>query len=91
LGEDLVNVIVSVDDSRTREDASAYARCAAAQYTVFRGYGFLRHIRTTMDTDDGMLTADAIYTVSPALPKGSKTIDAEVTVADCIASGIPTV
>jgi len=39
----------------------------------------------------GLWRADAVYTVSSALPRGSRTIDAEVTVADCTEQGIPTV
>jgi hypothetical protein len=30
-------------------DVEAYARCAAAQYALIRGFGFARHVRTTMD------------------------------------------
>ncbi len=91
LDGDLVNFKVAMAASRTPMDVDSYARCAAAQYTLIRGYGFLRHVRTTTDLADGLITADAIYTISPALPRGSKTIDAEVTVADCGRSGIPTV
>ena len=88
---DLVNFRVAMSDARNVGDVDAYARCAAAQYTLIRGYGFLRHVRTTTDRADGLLTADAVYTISPAIPAGSKTIDAEVTVADCGRSRIPTV
>ena len=35
--------------------------------------------------------ADAVYTISPALPRGLRTLDAEVVVQDCKANGIPTV
>ena len=91
LDGDLVNFRVAMTQNRTQAEVGAYARCAAAQYTLIRGYGFLRHLRTTTDTAAGLITADAIYTISPAIPAGSKTIDAEVTVADCGRSGIPTV
>ena len=91
LDGDLVNFHVAMTDNRSVEDVSAYARCAAAQYTLIRGYGFLRHVRTTTARADGLITADAVYTISPAIPAGSKTIDAEVTVADCGVSQIPTV
>lgn len=91
LDGDLVNFRVAMAGARGPEDVDRYARCAAAQYTLIRGYGFLRHVRTTTDRVGDTLSADAIYTISPALPAGSQTIDAEVTVADCGASGIPTV
>ena len=81
--------------ARGSSDVEDYARCAAAQYALIRGYGFARHLRTTTqrtETNEGTLwQADAVYTVSPALPRGSRTIDAEVTVADCTEQGIPTV
>lgn len=70
---------------------AAYATCAAAQYALIRGYGFARHVRTTVDEQGGIWRADAVYTISPALPRGLRTIDAEVTVADCADQGIPTV
>ncbi|SEW02091.1 hypothetical protein SAMN04488515_0686 [Cognatiyoonia koreensis] len=88
---DLVNFIVSASGNATREDAIEYAECAAAQYTLIRGFGFARHVRTTVDRNGGAFVADAIYTISPDLPRGSRTIDAEVTVANCGVSGIPTV
>lgn len=91
LDGDLVNFRVAMTGAKGPEDVDAYARCAAAQYTLIRGYGFLRHVRTTTAQEAGIWSADAVYTISPALPAGSRTIDAEVTVADCGASGIPTV
>ena len=91
LDGDLVNFRVAMTNTRSVDDVNSYARCAAAQYTLIRGYNFLRHVRTTTDEADGLITADAIYTLSPAIPAGTTTIDAEVTVADCGRTGIPTV
>lgn len=91
LDGDLVNFIVRASGQATREDAIEYAECAAAQYTLIRGFGFARQVRTTVDRDGGAFVADAIYTISPDLPAGLRTIDAEVTVANCGVSGIPTV
>ena len=68
-----------------------YATCAAAQYALIRGYGFARHIRTKIDHENGTWQADAVYLISAALPRGLKTIDAQVTVGDCADQGIPTV
>jgi hypothetical protein len=91
LDGDLVNFQVSMQGARSQDDVEKYAECAAAQYTLIRGYGFARHVRTVFDERAGIWSADAVYTISPSLPRGSRTIDAEVTVADCAASGIPTV
>jgi len=91
LDADLVNFLVTMEGARGAEDVIAYARCAAAQYAVIRGYGFARHVRTNVAEQGGIWQADAVYTVSPALPRGFRTIDAEVTVADCTEQGIPTV
>lgn len=91
LDGDMVQFLVAMRGARDGHDALSYARCAAAQYTLIRGYGFARHLRTNVDEQGGVWRADAVYTVSPALPRGARTIDAEVTVADCTEQGIPTV
>ena len=91
IDDDIVNVRVSMRGPETSDDVTRYAECAAAQYALIRGYGFARHVRTTIDEGAGRWTADAVYTISAALPAGLKTIDAEVTVADCQRNGIPTV
>lgn len=91
IAPEMVQFIVSMAGARDAVDVMAYARCAAAQYTVIRGYGFARHLRTTVYERAGIWTADAVYTVSPALPRGARIIDAEVTVASCTELGIPTV
>ena len=73
-------------------DVDAYAECAAAQYALIRGYGFARHLRTNMNEKRWRLVGgDAVYTISPSLPRGLDTIDAEVVVANCAENGIPTV
>jgi hypothetical protein len=91
LDGDLVNFRVGMKGARDKADVDAYARCAAAQYALIRGYGFARHVRTNVDQTGGVWRGDAIYTISASLPAGLKTIDAEVTVRDCGAQGIPTV
>lgn len=91
LHDDLVNFRVAMTGARGPGDVIDYARCAAAQYALIRGYGFARHVRTNVANEGGIWQADAVYTISPALPRGSRTIDAEVSVADCIEQGIPTV
>ena len=91
LDGDLVNFRVAMTGARGTEDVDAYARCAAAQYSLIRGFGFARHVRTNVAQSGGTWRGDAVYTVSAALPRGVRTIDAEVTVRDCGAQGIPTV
>ncbi|MBS8226528.1 hypothetical protein [Vannielia litorea] len=91
LDGDLVGFIVEMQGARDEEDVEDYALCAAAQYTLIRGYGFVRHVRTRVAEEAGLWRADAVYTISPALPSGPTNIDAEVTVEDCKARGIPTV
>lgn len=91
LDEDLVNLQLTMQGATDDAALTAYAGCAAAQFALDKGYGFARHIRTTVDKKGGVWRADAVYTLSPALPRGLRTIDAEVTVADCADQGIPTV
>jgi hypothetical protein len=91
LDGDLVNFRVSMRGARDEEDVVAFARCAAAQYTLIRGFGFARHVRTNVVETGGNWRGDAVYTISSTLPRGIKTIDAEVTVSDCKEQGIPTV
>ncbi len=91
LDGDLVNFRVEMTGARSNADVDAYAACAAAQYALIRGYGFARHLRTNVEKAGGTWRGDAVYTISASLPEGLKTIDAEVTVRDCGARGIPTV
>jgi len=91
LDGDLVDFRVAMKGARNRDDVSNYARCAAAQYALIRGAGFARHVRTNIAESGGVWRGDAVYTISTALPDGLRTIDAEVTVRDCGAQGIPTV
>jgi len=91
LDGDLVQFNVAMTNAQTPADVSDYAECAAAQYTLIRGYGFARHLRTNVSEEGGLWRGDAVYTISPSLPRGIKTIDAEVVAANCLEKGIPTV
>ena len=91
LDDDLVRFDVMMTGVSLPEDLDRYAECAAAQYALIRGYGFARHLRTNMTEKGGVWAADAVYTISPSLPRGLQTIDAEVVVAACAENGIPTV
>lgn len=91
LDGDLVQFNVAMTKAQSDADVQRYAECAAAQYTLSQGYGFARHLRTNVAEEGGVWAADAVYTISPTLPDGLATIDAEVTVAACKETGIPTV
>ncbi len=88
---DLVQFKVKMSNPRTPLDVKAYSECAAAQYTLIRGFGFARHLRTNVYEEGGAWMADAVYTISPALPRGERTIDAQVVAANCAENGIPMV
>lgn len=91
LDGDLVKFDVAMRGARGSSDVEDYAECAAAQYALIRGYGFARHLRTNVDEEAGLWRGDAVYTISPALPRGVRTIDAEVVTASCVENGIPMV
>lgn len=91
LDGDLVQFEVKMRGAADLRDVEEYAKCAAAGYTLIRGYGFARHVRTLTDQTGGVLRADAVYTISPAIPRGAITIDAEVVSTACRLNGIPTV
>lgn len=91
LDTDLVNLHVAMNGARGSDDVTRFAECAAAQYTLIRGYGFARHVRTNITDQAGIWRADAVYTISRDLPRGLETIDAEVVAAECAENGIPMV
>ena len=91
LDGDLVQFNVAMTNALDPINVSHYAECAAAEYTLIRGYGFARHVRTNVAREGDVWTGDAVYTISAGLPRGLRTIDAEVTRANCREKGIPTV
>jgi len=91
LQTDLVQFKVKLSNSPGPQAVLEYAKCAAAQYTLIRGFGFARHVRTTVARSAETWTADAVYTISAGVPRGFKTIDAEVVAADCVEKKIPMV
>jgi hypothetical protein len=88
---ELVNMVVNMRNPRTANDVLAYVECAAAQYTLIRGFGFAGRIQVNVSEDKGIWSGNAIYTLSNAHPGGRHVIDAEVTVEDCTAHNIPMV
>jgi hypothetical protein len=91
LDGDLVSFMVRMTGARDNADVADYGECAAARYALIRGYGFARHVRTNVVKKGSVWEGDAVYVISDALPQGLKTIDAEVTVAACEETGIPTI
>lgn len=91
LDDDLVSFQVRMTGARDNDDVARYGECAAAQYALIRGYGFARHVRTTVETRGQVWEGDAVFLISDALPEGLRTLDAEVVVSACKENGIPTV
>ena len=91
LDGDLVQFVVETGPKADHAAVDGYAECAAAQYALIRGYGFARHVRTSVEQSATGWRGDAVYTISASLPRGSKTIDAEVVAAACAENGIPMV
>ena len=91
LADDLVLMQATMTNAQSNENVTDYAECAVAAYALSKGYGFARHLRTKLNEEGGVWSADAVYTISPALPAGVSTIDASVTVEACAEAGIPTV
>ena len=91
LDGDLVQFVVETGPEAEAVHVERYAECAAAQYALIRGYGFARHVRTSVDKIENGWRGDAVYTISPSLPRGLKTIDAEVVAGSCAENGIPMV
>ena len=91
LDEGLVQVKVAMTKALSSKDVETYADCAASQYALDQGDSFARHLRTNVNIEGGVWSADAVYTTSPTLPEGVSIIDVEVVANDCKARGIPTV
>lgn len=91
LDDELVQFDLSMTNALSETDVRDYADCAAAGYTLSRGFGFARHLRTNVYKEAGVWWADAVYTISPDLPDGLVKMDAEVLAAACEESGIPMV
>ncbi len=91
LGGDLIDIHATMTGARDRADVARYTDCVAAGHARAIGYGFARHVRTNVAIEGGIWVADAVYTMSPTLPQGLRTLDAEVTVQNCVTQGIPTV
>ncbi|MCA0045270.1 hypothetical protein [Celeribacter litoreus] len=85
------NSLLSARGEEAKNSAMANADCAAAQTASIRATGFARDVRTNVAQEGGIWRADAVYTISPALPDGSRKLDTTVDLASCRDNGIPTV
>ncbi|MGL4280247.1 MAG: hypothetical protein ACRCS0_07775 [Albidovulum sp.] len=90
MGDDLYGFSMRMRSPREAGDIDAYVTCMVAGYALQKDAAFARKLRTNVKEEGGVWIADAVYSISPELPKGTQTIDAEVTVADCEEQGIPT-
>ncbi|MCY1125927.1 hypothetical protein OU426_03590 [Frigidibacter sp. RF13] len=88
--DDLVRVRTEMKGAADEAEAVGYARCVVAGFALDHGMNFVRNVRTITDKEGGIWRADAVYSVTSALPAGLSTIDAEVTVEDCAERSIPT-
>ncbi|WGI23400.1 hypothetical protein [Amylibacter sp. IMCC11727] len=91
LDGDLVSFDVEMTGARNDDDVLAFNDCAAAQYALIRGAGFVRRVRNDVTRKRDVWMGTGIYTLSEGHPGGVVSIDAEVTAAECRANNIPTV
>ena len=89
LTDDLLQVSFGYRGEPDRVLLRNLADCAAAEAVLLNGQNFARHVRTTVSEEAGNSRADAIYTVSPTVPAGSKTIDASAQAEACEEEGKP--
>ena len=91
IADDLMNNRVETTIALSSTDNADYAQYAAEGYVLIRGWGFARHIRSGVEQDKNIWTADAYYTISEGVPREIKTIDAEAVALAFAEHGIPTV
>jgi hypothetical protein len=91
LDDDLVKSRVRTRGGAPCADIDACACYAAAQSALILGFGGARHVRTNVQERGGVWAADAVYTMSSALPRGGQTLDAAGVATACADQGIPTV
>jgi hypothetical protein len=91
LDGDLVNFKVAMRGIETPEPLDEYATCAAAEYTLIRGFIFARHVRTTKTKAGNTWKADAVFLISDDVPQGLAALNAPLLLDECKNNGIPTV
>ena len=78
-------------DAADEQDVSGYADCLGVRNTLNENYSFAHSVRGLIDEESGVWGGDVVRTTFSHLSRGLRTIDAEMTVADCAARSIPTV
>lgn len=89
LAPGLAQITLIADTATDPEALRAAARCEAVRFGARQGYGFARHLRTTLDEMGGQRRVDAVYTVSSTPPDGLSIIDIATEIAACDENGIP--
>lgn len=90
IDEGIANILVETGGNSTLNDLDSFAECVAAGFALKQGRGFARHIRTNHSKTGGNWRADAVYSISPGLPEGPRTLDAKIVAQNCAERGIPT-
>jgi len=88
---ELVSISVEMQGARNGNDIIAFNDCAAAQYALIRGAGFVRRVRNDVKKSGRVWRGEGIYTLSDSIPGGVHTIDAEIAAENCAANNIPMV
>lgn len=90
MGDDLYGFLITMKGAKDAAEVEGYVTCVVSGYALKQNAGFARKVRVEVTEEGGVWSADAVYSISPALPRGIMTIDAEVMAADCAERGIPT-
>jgi hypothetical protein len=92
LDDDLVSFRVEMAGARSREDVDRYAECAAAQYTLIRGFRICPASAHQRGGRGWHLARGCdLHDLAGIAADGVKKLDAEVVAADCAENGIPMV
>ena len=75
-------------DVADKKDISGYGDCAGVQNRLSENYSFAHGL---IDEESGVWIGDVVQAAFSQLSRGLRTIDAEMTVADCTARSIPIV
>ena len=75
IDDGLMNLLVQTSGPDAEANLDKYADCVAAKSALDRKFGFARHIRTNRTNSGGNWRADAVYSVSSALPVGRQTLE----------------
>lgn len=88
-GARLVEVSAEMKDGVDADTAFAYATCALAGWASRAGVPYARHIRTLQSRVNGRLRLASVFTVSDIEPMGIRIVEANQTLGECSARGIP--